>query len=131
MAQLMSAVGLVVQIDESQIDALTGVSGSGPAYAFVMMEAMADGGVAAGLPRDQALALAAQTMLGAATMVLEASGDGTLAHPGALKDKVASPAGTTIAALSVLEDRGVRGALIAAVKAAAERSKEIAAKWDP
>jgi pyrroline-5-carboxylate reductase len=92
---------------------------------FLMMEALADGGVAAGLPRDKALALAAQTVLGAASMVLESSGDGSLTHPGVLKDRVASPAGTTIEALSVLEAGALRGTLIQAVRAAAQRSREL------
>ena len=89
-----------------------------------MIEALADGGVAAGLPRDTALALAAQTVAGAAQMIFQADDSG-LVHPGVLKDKVASPAGTTIAGLCELESSGVRGAFIRAVKAAAKRSGEL------
>lgn len=119
-AKLLECVGKAVQVPESQLDAVTGLSGSGPAFVYLMIEALADGGVLAGLPRDAALKLAAQTVRGAASMVLE-TGD----HPGLLKDQVASPAGTTIAGLSVLEKSAVRGALIAAVEAAAKRSQEL------
>ncbi|MBW3596789.1 MAG: pyrroline-5-carboxylate reductase [Planctomycetes bacterium] len=118
--RLLSAVGVAFPVDERLLDAVTGLSGSGPAYAFVMIEALADGGVRMGLPRDVALSLAAQTLLGAATMVLE-----TGEHPAILKDRVASPGGTTIAGLQTLEDRGLRGALSAAVEAAARRSAEL------
>lgn len=118
--QLFSAVGLAVQVPETLLDAVTGVSGSGPAYGFVMIEALADGGVKAGLPREIAQRLAAQTLLGAAKMVLE-----TGQHPGQLKDAVASPAGTTIAALHELERGGVRAALINAVEASANRAAEL------
>ena len=99
---------------------MTGLSGSGPAYVYVMIEALSDGGVRMGLPRNVATALAAQTVLGAAEMVLS-SGD----HPGVLKDRVASPGGTTIAGLHVLEHHAVRGALISAVEAATKRSAEL------
>jgi pyrroline-5-carboxylate reductase len=102
------------------LDAVTGLSGSGPAYAFLMIEALSDGGVAAGLPRDIATRLAAQTLLGAAKMVLE-----TGQHPGALKDMVASPGGTTIEGLCELEKGGLRGNLIKAVRAASEKSKRM------
>lgn len=118
---LLSAVGTAVAVDENCMDAVTGLSGSGPAYAFVAMEALADGGVAAGLPRDIAQQLAAQTMLGAAKMVLE-----TGKHPAELKDMVASPAGTTIAGLHELEKGGLRATYINAVVAAMRRSEELA-----
>jgi len=113
--------GLALEVKEKLLDAVTGVSGSGPAYAFLMIEALADGGVAAGLPRDIAQRLAAQTLLGAAKMVLE-----TGQHPGALKDAVCSPGGTTIEAIHVLEKGGVRAALIGAVRAAADKAKAMA-----
>mmetsp|Transcript_609 Transcript_609/g.1754 ORF Transcript_609/g.1754 Transcript_609/m.1754 type:complete len:374 (-) Transcript_609:599-1720(-) len=122
---LMSSVGLAVCIDEHMMDAATGLAGSGPAYVFQMLEAMADGAVAAGLPREKALALAAQTVIGAAKMVFEASGDGSVTHPGVLKDRVASPGGTTIYGLAELESSGVRGAYIRAIRAAANRSAEL------
>lgn len=118
--QLLGAVGLTVRLDEKHIDAVTGLSGSGPAFVYVMIEALADGGVRMGLPRDTALSLAAQTVAGAAEMVLQ-----TKDHPGVLKDRVASPGGTTIAGLQVMEDRAVRGALIGAVEAATKRSAEL------
>lgn len=117
---LMASVGTVHHVDDDMLHAVTGVSGSGPAYAFMVIEALADGGVAAGLPRKVAIQLAAQTLLGAATMVLK-TGD----HPGELKDRVASPAGTTIAAIEKLEKHGIRAAFIEAVLAAAERSREL------
>jgi len=119
--ELLTSVGRAWELPEHLLDAVTGLSGSGPAYAFLMIEALSDGGVRMGLPRDVATALAAQTLRGAATMVLS-SGD----HPGVLKDRVASPAGTTIAGLYELENHGMRGALIAAVTAATERSRELA-----
>lgn len=125
---LMSAVGLAIPVEERMMDAVTALSGSGPAYVFLAIEALADGGVAAGLPRDKALALAAQTVVGAGRMIFERQADGhTLTHPATLKDRVTSPGGTTIAGLIELEVGGVRGALIKAVKAAAERSKELGA----
>lgn len=118
--RLFSAVGETVTVGEYQLDAVTGLSASGPAFVYIFIEGLADGGVKAGLPRDIALRLAAQTVAGAARMVLE-----TGRHPGELKDMVASPAGTTIAGLAVLEDRGVRGAALRAVEAAAERAAQL------
>ena len=118
--KLFSSVGVVVQLKESLLDAVTGLSGSGPAYVYLMIEALSDGGVAAGLPREVATRLAAQTVLGSAKMVLE-----TGQHPGVLKDMVTSPGGTTIEGLHELEKGKVRGAIINAVRAAAEKSKKL------
>ena len=118
--ELFSSVGMAFQLKETLLDAVTGLSGSGPAYIYLIIEALSDGGVAAGLPRDVATKLAAQTVLGAARMVLE-----TGQHPGALKDMVASPGGTTIEGLHELERGGVRDAVISAVRAAAEKSKKL------
>jgi pyrroline-5-carboxylate reductase len=120
---LLELVGRAFALPEHLLDAVTGLSGSGPAFVYLVIEAMADGGVKAGLPRDVALALAAQTVLGAAKMVLE-----TGRHPGALKDDVASPAGTTIAGLHELERAAVRGAFIDAVEAASRRAAELGKK---
>lgn len=120
--QLLSSVGFAAKVDEKLLDAVTGLSGSGPAYVCLMIEALADGGVRMGLPRDLSLKLAAQTLLGTAQMVLE-SGE----HPAVLKDRVASPGGTTIAGLATLEERAVRGALIAAVEQATLRSQQLGA----
>ncbi len=119
--KLFSSVGTIYRVDEKLLSAVTGLSGSGPAYVFVMIEALADGGVKAGLPRDIAQQLAAQTVLGSAKMVLE-----TGKHPGVLKDMVTSPAGTTIAGVHELEKAGVRAAFINAVNAATLRADELA-----
>jgi pyrroline-5-carboxylate reductase len=124
--RLFDAVGRTFQLDESLLDAVTGLSGSGPAFVYLVVEALSDGGVRMGLPRDVATALAAQTVKGAAEMVLT-----TNLHPGALKDQVTSPGGTTIAGLQALEDRAVHGAFIAAVQAATQRSLELGAKKTP
>ena len=117
---LLGTVGLAFELKESLLDAVTGLSGSGPAYIYLVIEALSDGGVAAGLPREVATKLAAQTVLGSAKMVLE-----TGLHPGALKDMVASPGGTTIEGLCELEKGKLRGTLISAVRAAAEKSKRL------
>ena len=122
--KLFSSIGCAIRVKESLMDAVTGLSGSGPAYCFLVLEAMADGGVLAGLPRDTAIELAAQTMLGAAKMVLNEEEE-ELMHPGVLKDAVASPGGTTITGLHVLECEGVRSAFQKAVAAATKRSKEL------
>ncbi len=119
--KLLAAIGRAHLVDEKLLDAVTGLSGSGPAFVYVAIEALADGGVRMGLPRDVALSLAAQTVKGAAEMVLV-----TQEHPGLLKDRVASPGGTTIAGLHALETAGFRGALIGAVEAATKRSAELA-----
>ncbi len=120
-AAIFRAVGTAVEVTENHMDAVTALSGSGPAYVYLMIEAMIDGGVKVGLPRDTAHALAAQTVLGAAQMVLQ-----TGLHPAQLRDMVTTPAGTTIEALASLEHSGVRAALIDAVVCAAERSKQLA-----
>jgi pyrroline-5-carboxylate reductase len=118
--KLFSSIGTCDCIPEDYMDAVTGLSGSGPAYTFLALNAMADGGVLQGLPRDLATRLAAQTVMGAAKMVLE-----TGTHPGQLKDNVTSPGGTTIHGVSILEDAGFRNSLIKAIEAATNRSKEL------
>lgn len=118
--EIFSAVGRAVRITEDKLDAVTGLSGSGPAYVYMLIEALADGGVRMGLPKGVALELAAQTVVGSAKMVLE-----TGEHPAVLRDKVMTPGGTTIAGVTVLEKSGFRSAAIEAVTAATERSKEL------
>jgi pyrroline-5-carboxylate reductase len=118
--KLFSSVGLSFQLKESLLDAVTGLSGSGPAYVYLFIEALSDGGVAAGLPRDIATRLAAQTVLGSAKMLLE-----TGQHPGLLKDGVTSPGGTTIEGLHQLETGKFRGTVMSAVRAAAEKSRKL------
>lgn len=119
---IFSAVGRVVEVPEGLMDAVTGLSGSGPAYMFVIMEAMADAGVRVGLPWDVALLLSAQTMLGAARMVLEIS-----EHPGRLKNMVTTPGGTSIAGVYALEEGGLRVTLMRAVEEATRCSREMSA----
>jgi pyrroline-5-carboxylate reductase len=119
---LLGAVGIVVRVKEAQLDAVTGLSGSGPAYVFLVAEALIDAGVLAGLPRDVSSTLAIQTLLGAATLL--AQGTDT---PEALRAAVTSPGGTTAEGLRTLEQHGVRAALLEAVAAAARRSEELGA----
>jgi pyrroline-5-carboxylate reductase len=118
--KIFCAVGTVVEVAESLMNAVTGLSGSGPAYVALMIESMADGGVAAGLPRAIAMQLATQTVLGTAKLISE-----TKLHPAQLKDQVTSPAGTTIAAIAQLEKAGLRSAMIEAVLAATRRADEL------
>jgi len=118
--KLLSAVGLALPVKESLLDAVTGLSGSGPAYVYQFIEALSDGGVAAGLPREVATKLAAQTVLGGAKMVLE-----TGQHPGTLKDQVTSPGGTTIEGIHELEKGKLRATVMSAVRAATEKSKKL------
>ena len=118
--EIFSAVGRVVILDEDQMDAVTGLSGSGPAYVALVIESLADGGVKMGLDRATAMTLATQTVLGAARLLAETS-----MHPGALKDMVSSPGGTSIAGIAALEEGGVRTTFIKAVERATQRSKEL------
>lgn len=118
--EMFRSIGRVVKVEEKHMDAVTGLSGSGPAFAMVIIEALADGGVKMGLPRDIALELVAQTLLGSAEMVVQLG-----EHPANLRDRVTSPGGTTIAGLHALENGGIRGALMAAVEAATLRSREL------
>jgi len=117
---LLKSVGIAKQVPEHLINAVTGVSGSGPAYIYLIIEALADGGVKNGLPRDTALQLAAQTVLGTAKTEIE-----TKQHPATLKDQVTSPGGTTIAGLATLEEHGVRYAIIDAVTTTTKRASEL------
>nr|WP_320049019.1 pyrroline-5-carboxylate reductase [uncultured Desulfuromonas sp.] len=119
--QMFSSVGIAEVVAEKLLDAVTGLSGSGPAYVYSMIEALADGGVLEGLPRDVALNLAAQTLIGAAKMVIE-----TGEHPAVLRDRVCSPGGTTIAAVETLEKGKLRATLMGAVTRASQRSRELA-----
>ena len=117
---MLKGAGAVDRIEERYLNAVTGLSGSGPAFAYLFMEALADGGVLAGLPRDKALLYAAQTVYGSAAMVLESG-----KHPGELKDMVCSPGGTTIAGIAALEEGSFRSSVIQAVKAAWQRAGEL------
>ena len=120
--KLFGAVGQIVRVKEELLDVVTGLSGSGPAYVYLVIEALADAGVLMGLPRELSMKLAAQTVAGAAQMVIE-----TGRHPAALRDEVTSPGGTTIAGLEVLEASAVRSAFLRAVRAATERARELGA----
>jgi pyrroline-5-carboxylate reductase len=120
--KLFGAVGEIVRVKEELLDVVTGLSGSGPAYVYLVVEALADAGVLMGLPRDLSLQLSAHTVAGAAQMIIE-----TGRHPAALRDEVTSPGGTTIAGLEALEAGAVRSAFLSAVRAATERSRELGA----
>ncbi len=118
--KIFSSVGIVYKVREGALDAVTGLSGSGPAYVFTFVEALADGGVMMGLPRDVALDLAVQTVCGSAQMIRQ-----TNRHPAELREMVASPGGTTMAALEILEARGFRYTVMSAVRAASERAQQL------
>ena len=118
--KLIKSFGMAEEIPEKLFDAFTGISGSSPAFVFMFMEALADGGVAAGLPRKQAYAFAAQAVMGSAKLMLE-----TGKHPGELKDMVCSPGGTTMEGVRVLEEKGLRGIVMDAVKATVEKSQKL------
>ncbi len=122
---IFSSVGLCVTVVESALDAVTGLSGSGPAYVFLIIEALSDAGVKVGLHRSIAQSLAAQTVMGSAKMLIE-----TGSHPGQLKDQVTSPGGTAIAGLHTLEQGSLRTTLINAVEAATERAKQLGAAFE-
>ncbi|MGI5838078.1 MAG: pyrroline-5-carboxylate reductase [bacterium] len=124
--RLIGPMGKILWTEEKMMDAVTGLSGSGPAFAFLLIEAMADGGVLAGFSRDTAVLLAAQTCLGAAKMVLEMD-----EHPGQLRDMVTSPGGTAIAGIQAMEESGVRAAMMKAIMAATKRSRELGMKNTP
>lgn len=117
---IMESFGIAEEVPENLMDAVTGVSGSSPAFVFMFIEAMADGAVLAGMPRKQAYTFAAQTVMGSAKLMLE-----TGKHPGELKDMVCSPAGTTIEGVKMLEEKAFRGAVMDAVKAAVEKSQKL------
>jgi pyrroline-5-carboxylate reductase len=119
-ATMLRAIGFVAEVEEKYLDAVTGLSGSGPAFIYLVIEALSDGGVRAGLPRQLATQLAAHTVRGAAQMVIE-----TELHPAELKDRVTSPGGTTIAGVRALEQHAARSAFIAAVEAATERARQL------
>jgi pyrroline-5-carboxylate reductase len=125
-AELFGAVGVAYAVPETLLDAVTGLSGSGPAYVYVVIEALSDAGVQVGLPRDVALGLATQTVLGAALMVQK-----TGQHPAVLKEMVTSPGGTTIAGLAALERSAIRSGIIDAVVAGARRSRELGEPGPP
>ena len=119
-SKILNAVGISIEVPEKQLDAVTGLSGSGPAYIYTVIEALADAGVLVGLPKEKALTLAAKTVIGAAKMVTKLD-----EHPAKLRDQVTSPGGTTIAGLAALESGKLRSTLIEAVKAATKRSEEL------
>ncbi|MDD5698661.1 MAG: pyrroline-5-carboxylate reductase [Victivallaceae bacterium] len=123
LGRILDSIGAAWKVDEKLLDAVTGLSGSGPAYVLDFIQALADGGVNAGLPRDTALALAVQTVLGTAELLLKSG-----RHPAVLRDEVTSPGGTTARALAVLEKHGFKGTVIEAVLAAAARSEELGKK---
>ncbi|XP_056639484.1 pyrroline-5-carboxylate reductase 3 isoform X1 [Diorhabda sublineata] len=123
--RLLESIGTCEEVPESYIDPITALSGSGPAYVYLMIEALADGGVKMGLPRDLAYRLASQTVLGAGQMVRD-----TKTHPGVLKDDVSSPSGSTAYGLHYLEEKGLRGAVIGAVEAATKHCRKVSSKCE-